>query len=375
MRSWLGTSLEVRFSPRLGGGATQAQQEHLAEDSHNYQLEGAMVKGMRPLYKAIPSQKMVLVRPFRDKEAALRPYLRYYQWSQIWGSQEEPTEAILPDLQQRAIEEAKGLEPISPAMLRTKFQCLPEKAPGVSGWSNRMLKQLPHGALLPLTQLLTEMERTGRLPGQWRVVKFAMLAKKADIERPIGLCDVVYKAWLQVRFSLVTAWMKKYAAVAPWDAARPGNTCLSVSIHRLFQAELAKVNHQCRVTLFLDLSTFYETISHAYELEYPATLLNIAVQIYRGARVLTADSGHSPATYSSRGVVAGCPIAPSLSKLALHSPCAEVFRSGLVSNLDIYWGFHCCYFWPPRARTCPEKDESFAGGGRSTLRQVLLWFP
>ena len=114
-----------------------------------------------------------------------------------------------------------------------------------------------------------------------------MLAKKADIERPIGLCDVVYKAWLQVRFSLVTAWMKKYAAVAPWDAARPGSTCLSVSIHRLFQAELAKVNHQCRVTLFLDLSTFYETISHqrleqtAYELEYPATLLNIAVQIYR----------------------------------------------------------------------------------------------
>ena len=57
-----------------------------------------------------------------------------------------------------------------------------------------MLKQLPYGALQPLTQLLTEMERTGRSPGQWRVVKFAMLAKKADIERPIGLCDVVYKA-------------------------------------------------------------------------------------------------------------------------------------------------------------------------------------
>ena len=108
-------------------------------------LEGAMVKGMRPLYKAIRSQELVLVRPFRNKEAALRPYLRYFQWSQIWGSQEAPTEAILPDLQQRAIEEAKGLEPISPEMLRAKFQCLPEKAPGASGWSNRMLKQLPRG--------------------------------------------------------------------------------------------------------------------------------------------------------------------------------------------------------------------------------------
>ena len=46
------------------GFAKQAQQEHLAEDSQNYQswLEGAMVKGMRPLYKAIRSQEMVLVR-------------------------------------------------------------------------------------------------------------------------------------------------------------------------------------------------------------------------------------------------------------------------------------------------------------------------
>ena len=95
---------------------------------------------------------MVLVRPFRNKEAALRPYLRYYQWSQIWGSQEAPTEAILPDLQQRAIEEAKGLELICSEMLRTKLECLPEK------------------------------ERTGRSPGQWRVVKFATLAKKADLK-------------------------------------------------------------------------------------------------------------------------------------------------------------------------------------------------
>ena len=46
------------------GFAKQAQQEHFAEDSQNYQtwLEGAMVKGMRPLCKAIRSQEMVLVK-------------------------------------------------------------------------------------------------------------------------------------------------------------------------------------------------------------------------------------------------------------------------------------------------------------------------
>ncbi|OLP96141.1 hypothetical protein AK812_SmicGene21652 [Symbiodinium microadriaticum] len=49
-----------------------------------------------------------------------------------------------------------------------------------------------------------------KAPGQWRVVKMAMLAKNAEIERPIGWCNVIYKAWLQVRFTLITKWLKRY---------------------------------------------------------------------------------------------------------------------------------------------------------------------
>ena len=180
-------------------------------------------------------------------------------------------------------------------------------------------------------------------PGQWRIVKFALLPKKVDIERPIGLCNVVYKAWLQVRYSLVSAWLRQYAQRAPWDAAKPGSsTCLCVAVHRVFQSELGRATFQSRVTCYLDLTTFYETISHqrlaqaAKELAYPATLLNVAIQVYRGARVLVADSGLSPATFSHRGVVAGCPIAPSLSKLALHEPCERLSATGLITNLDTW---------------------------------------
>ena len=205
-----------------------------------------------------------------------------------------------------------------------------------------MLKQLPAEGLTPLVQFLHDMERTGQAPGQWRVVNFALLAKNELIERPIGLCNVVYKAWLQVRYSLASAWLQEYKRKGPWDACSPGRTCLSVAVHRVFQAELAIANLQHRVTLFLDLTTFYETISHvklvqsARELQYPATLLNIAIQVYRGARVLTADSGYAPATYSGQGVVAGCPIAPSLSKLALHRTCEQVATSSLVANMDTW---------------------------------------
>ena len=80
--------LRLGTEEALRAHAKRAQKEHLAADKARYQewLEGAMVKGMRPLYKAIRSQKLVLVRPFRDKEAALRPYLRYEQWAHIWNS-------------------------------------------------------------------------------------------------------------------------------------------------------------------------------------------------------------------------------------------------------------------------------------------------
>ena len=53
----------------------QAQSDHLVQDKEKYQkwLEGAAVKGMRPLYRTIRTHEQTLVRPFRDKEAALRP--------------------------------------------------------------------------------------------------------------------------------------------------------------------------------------------------------------------------------------------------------------------------------------------------------------
>ncbi|CAE7709065.1 unnamed protein product, partial [Symbiodinium necroappetens] len=326
------------------GCVKQAQSEHLAEAKQTYQswLEGAQVKGMRPLYKAIRSHEQVLVRPFRDKEAALRPYLRYYQWQEIWKSQPNPVDPVVPELLSRAVEEAASLPAITAAKLQTKFHCLPEKAPGVDGWNNRMLKQLPPGALEPLAQFLNHMEATGKAPGQWRVVKFAMLAKKSSIERPIGLCDVVYKAWLQVRYSLVQAWMKQYEQWAPWDAAKPGVTCLSVSIARIFKSEVAVATGRHRATLFLDLTTFYETLAHsrliasAQELAFPASLLNIAIQIYRGARIIDAEGTMSPVCYTGCGVVAGCPVAPALSKLALYRPCRAVQNTGLLAGLDTW---------------------------------------
>ena len=218
--------------------------------------------------------------------------------------------------------------------------CLPGKAPGVEGWNNRMLKQLPHGTVGPLAQLLNRVEATGLAPGQWRITKFAMLAKNQTIERPIGLCSVVYKAWLQTRYPLVQTWLQGYEKVAPWDSAVPGVTCLSVSIARVFKSEVAVATGRHRATLYLDLSTFYETLSHAKLIEsakvlaFPASILNIALQIYRGERIIDAEGTMGPLSFTDRGVIAGCPAAPALSKLALYTPLKTVQETGLCAGLD-----------------------------------------
>ena len=96
-------------------------------------LKARRFKGMRPLYKAIRSHEEVLVRPFRDKEAALRAYLRYYQWAEIWSSQPTPV-APIAVIRERAVAEAQHLPRLSEEILRARLQSLPEKAPGASGW-------------------------------------------------------------------------------------------------------------------------------------------------------------------------------------------------------------------------------------------------
>ena len=247
---------------------------------------------------------------------------------------------MVPELLGRAVAETARLPALTTSQVQTRIQCLPDKAPGVEGWNNRMLKQLPHEAIGPLTQLLNHVETTDLAPGQWSITKFAMLAKNQATERPIGLCSVVYKTWLQMRYPLVQSWLQGYEKVAPWDSAVPGVTCLSVSIARVFKCEVAVATGRHRATLYLDLSTFYETLSHAKLIEsakvldFPASVLNIALQIYRGGRIIDAEGNMGPISFTDRGVIAGCPAAPALSKLALYNPLKTVQETGLCAGLD-----------------------------------------
>ena len=94
--------------------------------------------------------------------------------------------------------------------------------------------------------------------------------------------------------------------------------------------------------MFVDLSTFYETICHrkleeaALRLRCPMTLLNVAFQVYRGCRLLSAENKISPGAFAGQGILAGCPIAPALSKLALYDCCQRAHDSQYADTISVW---------------------------------------
>ena len=293
--------------------ARQAKDSEYSEDKAHYQawLEEAQSGSLRPLFRTVKSHELTTVRPFGHVEPGLRPYLRFLQWQEIWGATDCAIERVMQVSQQRAKEEAKKLMVLSGQDYLQRFRKLPNKAPGPDGWTVQVLRALPLHACEWIAEVCRRVEVTGEAPAQWTVSLVVLMAKKPQIERPIALLHVVYKAWIKSRYYLVEQWLESFAAKAPWDAARKGSACLDVSIGRALQFEIARTRGKKRAALFVDLSTFYETISHhrleqsALRLNFPMTLLNVAFQVYRGCRLLSAENRISPVPNSTGTEQAG----------------------------------------------------------------------
>ena len=115
------------------------------------------------------------------------------------------------------------------------------------------------------------------------------------------------------------------------------------AVKRLVACESATKKGAHRVTVFIDLSTFYESVSlkeleaSAEALSFPPLLLFNALRSYLGARVLTCEEVVSPALFARRGLLAGCPLAPMLSKIALYSPLSAVLNGRRsIAGADVW---------------------------------------
>ena len=98
-------------------------------------LEGAVVKGMRPLYRSLKDE-CSSERPFAEQPLEIRPYKRREQWKAIWCADRTPDEELASlqrRLRERAIAQAASLPPLDPAEVSRRIRKMAIKSPARMG--------------------------------------------------------------------------------------------------------------------------------------------------------------------------------------------------------------------------------------------------
>ena len=320
--------------------ANMWQQEKSA--SYNKWLSKSTIKGMRPLFKSVKAEEMITVRPFLDAPVQERIYLRWRQWYDLWSHPEGVDPDLLSSLKSLALEQARHLKPIDLKSAVSFFRKIPSKAPGLDGWTCEVLLNLSVEAVQAILDFFHYCERQAAWPDQMVFALIALLPKSEKRERPIALLHILYRSWAKLRWPLVAAWQVEYSRRAPWDKAVPGSQVLDVALARLMLGEQVRRSKRHLITLFLDCETFYDrclfndVISSGISLAYPPLILHQAMLTYMGPRLVQSEGSLCPPIWPGRGVLAGCPAAPSVTKLVIHPVAAKLAAKKSASNLDIW---------------------------------------
>ncbi|CAE7198495.1 unnamed protein product [Symbiodinium sp. CCMP2592] len=310
--------------------------------SYGKWLKQASCKGLRGLFTSVKADEAVQLRPFLHQPVQERIYLRWRQWFELWSAPGGVDPALLSDLRQRARMQAKELGPIPLDQAVAAFKRVPSKAPGLDGWTFEMLKNLQRPAVASIISFLHHCETEATWPAQMVFALIALLPKSEKRERPIALLHVLYRTWVRMRWKLVSDWQFQYCKAAVWDKAMPGSQVLDVALGRLLRGEAARQSGQHLVTIFIDMETFYDrcrfndVISSGLSLGYPPLVLHQALLTYMGPRFLQSEGSLCPAITPAKGVLAGCPAAPSISKLVVHPIAVAATSKRATSNLDVW---------------------------------------
>ena len=305
-------------------------------------LKHSSQKGMRPLFRSVKAEEAIHIRPFTDAPVQERIYLRWRQWFDLWTQPTGVDPELLCELRRRAVEQAGSLDPIPLDKAVAYFKKVPTKAPGLDGWTCEVLHNLQPNAVQAILDFFRHCELEASWPDQFVFSLIALLPKSEKRERPIALMHILYRSWVRLRWKLVADWQQAYSRQASWDKAVPGSQVLDVALSRLVLGESVRHQKHHLITLFLDLETFYDRcrfddiIRSGFQLGYPPLVLHQAVLTYLGPRFVQSEGSLCPPILPSRGVLAGCPAAPSVTKLVIHPIAERLMVKRSVSNLDIW---------------------------------------
>ncbi len=187
------------------------------------------------------------------------------------------------------------------------------------GLHPRHFASLSDDALAVLATLLQAVEVAGMWPRQLRLVVTALLPKPKGGFRPIGIMPALYRLWAKARRPWADAWEERHHRGYLSSARGNGPTDTLWRIGARQEAGTA-AGEQAGV-IADDLSAFFETVGReqlvreARETGYPIPLLKGALATYSAARMLTMQGRVARETFPTVGVIAGCSLAMSLTKV------------------------------------------------------------
>ena len=332
--------VETKYKEAL---ASQTSQN---SESYSKWLEEAQNDHLRPLYRSLRADEQTLERPYREFTPLARPYKRLEFWCEVWqGNLLSPAPLqgeVWDALCDLAREQVRSLPKHSASSVAKICAAKNPKKGGPDGWDFNDLRDLPRDAYAVLADAFNKMEEDLVIPLQVSQVQIVLLAKSALKERPIGLTSVLWRLWCKSRRFLVGQWLDSYIPDHPFDSAIPGRTSLDVALARKCSKESARVKGLHTVSLFVDINGFYDSVSwrrlceQGLRLSFPALALCLSLRLYQGGRTVVGESQPSPTIFPGRGMIQGCPYAPTLAKLTMSEPLHRLKRVTGLDHCDVW---------------------------------------
>ena len=189
------------------------------------------------------------------------------------------------------------------------------KAAGADGWLPTELLQLPEAWFRWAAQLWTQILRSGRVPGQWKRARVALLWKTRRRTRPITLLCSLWRAGTRVLQAQLGPWIASWADHTA-AGGLPGTGVQSALMQiRKAMADGAAAFIQTDIKGYFDhihLTALRRAMRH---MRFPPLILNVLEDFYTGAERIYSLSGSLSPSWSqiSCGVAQGCPLSPVLA--------------------------------------------------------------
>ncbi len=218
-------------------------------------------------------------------------------------------------------ETRQSLPRLSPAEVRAASKSVKrETAQTHDGFHPRHLSLLSDAALEALSDVYEAAEALGSWPNQLNLITMPALPKPDGGYRLIGIFTAAYRVWARARRPLADQW--ESAHDRPYFAAGAHRSPVDAVWRQSLRAEAAMSEEGWTAAAVLtDLDKFYEHIEHqdlldrAARLGFPEPLARLALAAYGGPRMIRLRDFVAEEVYADRGVVAGCSLATTLTKV------------------------------------------------------------